>query len=68
MCDACGWEDAQALAEDLAKRGSDFARRLLETWFDHASHVTDAQWKALEQTKAAFDAFDEGEAFDGGRR
>jgi hypothetical protein len=52
----------------LAKRGSDFARRLLETWFDHASHVTDAQWKALEQTKAAFDAFDEGEAFDGGRR
>jgi hypothetical protein len=66
MCDDCHWAEAQALAEDLAERGSDFAQRMLDTWFAHplfhqAPHVTDAQRDALARTRDAFDAWDEGQ-------
>lgn len=60
MCDDCSWEDAMALAEELAERGSTYAQDLLNTWFDHVEHVTEAQRAALVSTELAFDARDEG--------
>lgn len=54
MCDDCGWEDYEAVAEELAEKGSDYAESLLADWFTHNEHVTEPQKEALERVAKSF--------------